>query len=343
MNSQHKNVLLIRRDEMLKKSSNNRYYLDFPITFVWNITKRCNLRCKHCFVREYSVEPSFEQVKNIINYLGNRNVAGISITGGEPFIREDILEIIELIIKKGIKVQIATNGTLINEKQIEHLNQLGIDRYQISLDGHNAQQHDAIRGEGTFSKAVETVKTLNQYNERITIACVLNKQNYKFAPKVIELARNLDIDLLKFELFLPIGIDKAAELVLDKESLVEINYTLGMQKNSGIEIDNPFEVLAKGCDVGYFSAVINEDMTVSPCDLLAEVIRTRPMNNVEDLEVLWRSDEAFLDWRSIRISSPHCTSCDFFSECKFGCRAAAFAFENDISGYDNICLYKDLK
>jgi MoaA/NifB/PqqE/SkfB family radical SAM enzyme len=125
-----------------------------PIFVSWEITVKCNLRCKYCnsWLRNYT-ELNTEDVFRTISTLSRMGTRVIRITGGEPLLRNDIVDIINYIYSLGIFVALSTNGILFPEK-IAKINKL--DSVTISLDGPE-KIHDSIRGEGSYNKAIQAI------------------------------------------------------------------------------------------------------------------------------------------------------------------------------------------
>jgi len=158
---------------------------------VWNITNRCNLNCIHCYARANTrkAELSTEECKRIINELSEFRVPMILFSGGEPLLRQDIFEIAEYAKKKKIRVVLSTNGTLIDESNVDDI---GIfDYVGISLDG--IKVHDRFRGiEGAFRKALRALEISSEVT-MTGIRFTLTKHNFLELPELIELAIDLGI------------------------------------------------------------------------------------------------------------------------------------------------------
>ena len=113
------------------------------------ITDRCNLHCAHCFVSstEYGDTMSLDKIRKIlIPNLIAVNVISVTLTGGEPFIHDDIIEIAGCFVESGLDVTICTNGTLANESQMRKLAKMKNVSVNVSLDGFNENSHGIFRG-----------------------------------------------------------------------------------------------------------------------------------------------------------------------------------------------------
>lgn len=131
------------------------------------ITERCNLRCTHCFVSagNYGDTMPIEDIRDVvIPRLRNCQVISVTLTGGEPFVHPDIVEIVHLLRNADIKVGICTNGTSISQDQMETLAKIGNVHFNVSLDGFRPESHGKFRGDKTsFVKTIETIRRLSQY------------------------------------------------------------------------------------------------------------------------------------------------------------------------------------
>ncbi|HBK54589.1 MAG TPA: 12,18-didecarboxysiroheme deacetylase, partial [Syntrophomonas wolfei] len=125
--------------QLLQFSDRNR-----PLV-VWNVTNRCNLRCKHCYIeaedRKYQDELSTEEAREMINDLAAMKVPVLLFSGGEPLIRQDIYELGQMAAEKGLRPVISTNGTLIDDAVARKIKKAGFQYVGISIDGAPAT-HD---------------------------------------------------------------------------------------------------------------------------------------------------------------------------------------------------------
>jgi len=131
------------------------------------ITERCNLRCAHCFISagNYGDTMPIGIIRNVvIPKLKDCRVVSVTLTGGEPFIHPDIIEMVRLFKNANIRVGICTNGTLIKQDQMEALAKIGNVHLNVSLDGFRPESHGRFRGdESSFVKTIETIRHLSRY------------------------------------------------------------------------------------------------------------------------------------------------------------------------------------
>jgi len=164
-----------------------------------NITKKCNLQCPHCYVdanNQKVLELTFDEHKLISQSLKpllskNKHVKHkINLTGGEPFIHNEILEIIKIYRDANFSVNISSNGLLIDKKEIDFLYSNNVS-IMISLDGSSKDTHEKIRGKDTFSKTISIIEKLAKSNVKVGINTLIHEKNIHELDKLITLAYNL--------------------------------------------------------------------------------------------------------------------------------------------------------
>lgn len=158
---------------------------------VWNITWKCNLNCKHCYAGFKGKELSTEDAKRIVEDLASFGVPLILFSGGEPLLREDLIEIATFAKSKGISCVLSTNGSLINEKNAEEL--AIFDYVGISIDG-DKEVHDNFRGlKGAFDMALNGIKVLSEQNIPVGVRFTLTKYNFDKLPFVLGIVEEYGI------------------------------------------------------------------------------------------------------------------------------------------------------
>ncbi|MEK7841409.1 MAG: radical SAM protein, partial [Deltaproteobacteria bacterium] len=170
--------------------------MDFiPFLISWNITKRCNLKCRHCYLDASELEHgngelSTGNAKRVIDEVTSVNPQAMLIfTGGEPLLRGDCFDLFSYAAKKGLMVVLGTNGTLIDAPTVEKMIESGVKGVGISLDSIGPSYHDRFRGvEGAWEKTVAGMGILKKYNLDFQIQVTVTKDNYSEIPDVIEFA-----------------------------------------------------------------------------------------------------------------------------------------------------------
>ena len=171
---------------------------------VWDTTSRCNLRCKHCYNGEKYFEHfrndlTTDQVTAMLRFLKNQGCKKLSLLGGEPLFRTDILEVIKALREVNIPTQLTTNGTLLSGEIITAILSSPIEIINISLDGGTPTVNDAIRGRGSYDAVVRNVRCLMEEakhinrNITITIGYVVTMTNMQTSNDIIDLCKELGI------------------------------------------------------------------------------------------------------------------------------------------------------
>ena len=205
-----------------------------PFLVVWDVTYRCNLRCKHCYAnagKPLEDELNTEEAKKVIDILGNAGVVALAFSGGEPLMRKDLFELIDRAKDYDMQVSIATNGTLLTKENAKKLKEHNVEFIQISLDG-TKETHEKFRGiTGIYEKTIEGIK--NVVNEGIccAIATTATKLNYKDVPKVMDLAEELGVNYFMLYNYIPVGIGDF-EIDLSPEEREELLNMLWDKLNS---------------------------------------------------------------------------------------------------------------
>lgn len=169
---------------------------------VWNVTRRCNLRCVHCYSqsedRGYSGELSLDEGKRLIDDLAGFGSPVILFSGGEPLIRPDILDLIRYATQKGRRAVLSTNGTLITPTLSEKLKDIGLSYVGISLDGLQ-KVHDSFRGiPGTFERVMAAIKNCQDVGLKVGLRFTINKRNFEDIPGIFDLVEEKGIPRICF-------------------------------------------------------------------------------------------------------------------------------------------------
>ena len=164
---------------------------------VWNITRRCNLKCVHCYAQAkdqaFDNELTTDEGKNLIDDLSQYKVPVLLLSGGEPTIRKDLPELAAYAIEKGMRAVISTNGTLITQQMARVLKDIGLSYVGISLDGME-KIHDRFRGvKGAFRAALEGIKNCQDAGIKVGLRFTINKFNVDEIENIFNLLEDMDI------------------------------------------------------------------------------------------------------------------------------------------------------
>lgn len=169
---------------------------------VWNSTKRCNLKCVHCYA--HAVDPegvdeiNTEQGKAIIDDLAAYGAPVMLFSGGEPLVRKDLVELASYATSKGMRAVISTNGTLITKEKARELKNVGLSYVGISLDG-GEEIHDKFRKvPGSFKKALQGVENCMAEGLKVGLRFTINKRNHGEVPTLFKIVREMDVPRICF-------------------------------------------------------------------------------------------------------------------------------------------------
>jgi len=169
---------------------------------IWNLIRRCNLTCKHCYAisadKDFPGELSTEQIYGVMDNLKEFRVPALILSGGEPLLHPDIFDISHRAKEMGFYVGLSTNGTLIEEKMIEQIAGVGYDYVGISIDGLR-QTHDKFRRlEGAFEKSMHAARLCRDRNLKVGLRFTMTQDNAHELPQMLSLLEDEGIDRFYF-------------------------------------------------------------------------------------------------------------------------------------------------
>ena len=327
-----------------------------PRTVEVTITGECNLRCKYCCfftsTNDVGQDLSTEEWLKFFDELGQAAVMEISFMGGEPFLRGDLKELINGVISNRMRFRIASNGTLISEEMAKFLASVShrCNGIQISIDSATSEIHDLYRGKNKFSKAVESIKILKEYNVPVFVRVTINKSNVKELETIAHfLLEEMGLKNFSTNSVSPIGLGqrnaKLFELSIEEQSLAMKTFLKLNKKYPGriqalagpkfsLENWSAMEQSRKGeksltlkqggylgsCGNAWQALVVRSDGVMIPCGLLAHVELGRI--NEDNLKEVWQ-DHLKLQKLRKRFTIPlsefeYCRGCDYINFCRGG-------------------------
>lgn len=190
-------VLRYNRDTSQLPAHLLHFSRDKKPVVVWSVTRRCNLHCIHCYAssqdKEYADELTTKEGLALVDSLAEFGVPTILFSGGEPFIRIDLLQLIERAVQRGIRAVISTNGTLITRNLARKLKEVGVSYVGVSMDGTQGT-HDRFRGQrGAFEGALQGLKYCREAGVRTGLRFTLTKRNQQHLGDLFDLIEEEDI------------------------------------------------------------------------------------------------------------------------------------------------------
>jgi radical SAM protein with 4Fe4S-binding SPASM domain len=215
-----------------------------PRLIFWELTNGCNLRCIHCRAAATELSSpsdlSTQAARDIIDEITAVSNAILVLSGGEPLFRSDIFQLARYGTDKGLRVALATNGTLVTKQVARKIFDAGVKRVAISLDGADALTHDTFRGiPGAFDAAITGFRNLKDLGMSVQINTTIARHNAHQLPQVLELAKSIGADALHTFLLVPVGcgVDIAAEQMVPPEEYEKmLNWFYDQSLEGGIEL-----------------------------------------------------------------------------------------------------------
>ncbi|MEM5829512.1 MAG: radical SAM protein [Candidatus Aenigmatarchaeota archaeon] len=300
-----------------------------PKLLMLSPTDYCNLACKICWRLKEDAkfsQPSFNFLKKIIKEASEMKVKTIDLTGGgEPFVRGDILNLMKLVKKLGMKGTLTTNSTLIKKSHIKNIVKMKWDEINLSLDGSTPEINDYIRGEGTFEKVLEKIKTFqeikknnNSSNPLLRLCFTITSTNFQDLPNYIKLAKHLDIKNINFSILFKWESNR--EFWLKQYDKEKVNYILRESSRLAKSLDiktnlEPIKMFGiwkheppKFCFAPWYMLFINASREAMACCTLASLYQNK-LGKVNSLEEVWFS-------RKMEMLRERMKKRIFFKECK---------------------------
>ncbi len=308
----------------------------------WNITKRCNLNCSHCYrssssSADTSEELSLREGRKLIDQIAAAGFRLLILSGGEPLLRADVFELISYASSAGLRPVLGTNGTLIDPETARRLKESGLAGAGVSLDDTQPDYHDRFRGiEGAHRKAVNGINNLLDAGLKTQINMTVTEINRHRIEPMIRLAVRLGVDALHPFFFVPAGRGKNMEnATIGRRQYFELlEMILEQQKSLALELKPTcapqFMPIAqelglktrftRGCLAGVSYCCVLPGGDVHACPYLpvsAGSVRERPFNEI------WEESKVFERLRNYGLYEGRCGRCEHVDICG-GCRARAF-------------------
>lgn len=279
---------------------------------TWEVTNVCNFLCKHCCTSSSAAkspdELNLEQFHQALDDMADFGVTEIYFSGGEPFARPDMLDIIARAKKHHIQLCVATNGSLIRPTIAERLKNLGVEKIHVSLDDYRATQFNYFRGGEYYNDVVTGIKILKASGIYTRVGCVIWSQNVQYLEDMVKFSIGLGVNQLALNWLLGVGrITQNPQVMVPRELFSKTTTEIARLRDkygSRIKIsmlrDRPFEHAAGICPAGTRLFHVDHKGHVSTCSWVYkmdklfstdETLKTHSFRELVNMEKMnsWRS------------------------------------------------------
>lgn len=318
-----------------------------PVNVTWEISLRCNLRCVHCLSDSgdgSQDELNFKESLNLIDQLTALKVFQVNIGGGEPFIRQDFLDLLSYSHEKGLVTCVSTNGTMVDRSLAKRLSALRLLYLQVSLDGATADVNDTIRGNGTYQKILYGMDCLAAEGVRFSINTVLTRTNFSQLEILRKMAGQYGAEL-RVSRFRPSGRGKTSKAYLGPTKDQLETFSDWLNEHDLVRTGDSFFCLTsekrrrKGldmCGAAKMTCCVSPNGEIYPCAFLQEAPFLVGNVRNSSFKDLWDTSPVFGRFRNLNVKS--CMACYRFDSCRGGCPAVAYHTFDDISLPDPECM-----
>lgn len=339
--------------------------MNYPVTCVWEVTMACNMRCKHCGSSCSSALPgelSTAEAFKFIDMCKDINLKWINLSGGEPFVRPDLILLIKYLYANSIPINIISNGWLVSEDIAKELAGIKYLRVMISLDGPE-EIHDFIRKPGSFARIKNSLEILNKYNILTGCITTLTKQNYKFLEEIRTFLAKMNVECWQVQLGLPMGnLSENKDWILEPKDLTGIiDYLYEKKGKDGVHIF-PADCMGyynakidgilseaygekvgswRGCNAGVSSFGLLHDGDIVGCTSIRDKKYVEGNIKNQTLREIWENPNSFTWRRNFKPQdlSGNCKKCEHASECLGGCFNTRFTMNNSFCSENKYCTY----
>jgi len=306
--------------------------------FIFEITPECDFDCIYCY-NVWKEKPDYQQknlsldkIKELFSkILKETEIEGVTITGGEPLLYENLLEVVKFFNQNNIKVGLTTHGALLTEAKTKELIDNGVSYFEISLDAINPKIYNQLTNDNQLDKVKNTILNIKKHNALLTISTIITKLNLEEIPKVIDLSFAFSVDFISLNRFIPGGAGKnlSNKLLPSREELknvFEIANKKAEKYNFNVNISVPIEdciIQHKNypnlnfgtCICGTKKWLIDSVGNLRSCEQNPEIVGNLFNSSFNELYNSEQSEKFRLN--NLKIN---CKSCKIFDNCGGGCR-----------------------
>ena len=339
---------------------------------AWEMTRSCNLNCVHCRAAAergpYPGELATEKCFEILDQIAQVGQPIVILTGGEPLLRKDVFELAQHGTLLGLRMVMATNGTLVTPEIAERMKASGIKRVSVSIDGASAEEHDQFRKvPGAFDASLQSIDWLKKEGIEFQINTTVTRHNVHQVRDILDLA--VKLGAVAHHIFLLVPTGRAKDMVnqeidaLEYEKLLRWFYEMRNQvplhlkatcaphyyrilrqeahaRGEKVNFDTyGLDAVTRGCLGGTSFCFISHDGIVQPCGYLELNCGNLKQSSFGEV---WRESQIFKRLRDFSAYDGKCGRCEYLKFCG-GCRARAYENTGDYMAEEPLCIYQPSK
>ena len=337
---------------------------------AWEVTRSCNLSCAHCRAsaesEPYEGELSIRECFHLVDEIVKVGKPIIILTGGEPLVRPDVLEIAEYAVGKGLRVVMGSNGTLVSEKLASKLKAVLLSRLAVSIDFPSPELQDDFRGrKGAFQMAIDGIAHARRAGIEVQVNSTITRLNVKYLADLLDLS--LEVGAVAFHPFLLVPTGRGKSLESEELSPWQYEETLNWIYDRQMEMEDgfflkptdaphymriarqrrdslaeplasrrPMQRITRGCLAGTGFCFVSHRGEVQGCgylDVVAGNVKEGPFGEI------WYDSPLFKELRNLANLKGKCGACGYKRICG-GCRARAYEATGDYLEAEPYCVYE---
>ena len=331
-----------------------------PLNCTWELTMKCNLRCKHCGSaagRCKEKELSLDKSLQICDELKQQGTREVTLIGGEPFLSHKFIPVAKRLTKYDIKVNVVSNGTVITPELVKKVKEIGINNIGISIEA-TEKINDNIRGKGTFKQIEKAIRLLKENKLKFSVATTVSDINFSNLEELYKELIRLEVPVWQIQLALPIGRMTKDLLIKKKDLKSLIHFIIKIRKEGKIKV-------FPGCNVGYFGGLeekyriqdqekalpfwtgcysgifevgISCEGKVRACLAMGSKFDEGDLKE-QSFKSIWESKNTFSCSRKFTKDKlkGHCSKCQYGSVCRGGCPIMSYELTGSQNN-DPYCL-----
>jgi pyrroloquinoline quinone biosynthesis protein E len=332
-----------------------------PFKLISELTYRCNLKCVYCHnpvdKSYFNAELSTEQWKAIISEASSIGVVINELTGGEPTLRRDLIELVDYSKREGLYTKINTNGSTITDRLARELSARGLDAAQVGFPSLNELSHQKVTEiGGLLTKRVNGVKNLRKYNIPVYLNVVLTRFNHLEVETIIHFAEENDVSEVVIQSAFLFG--KAAKNIRDGNNILPTREQMAKVQNKLSEIvSNKPRVRIAFPNMFYYTGepmpcswnkegaiVVTPNGMVTPCEPASSLfpeVKFESLNKGRGLSDIWNKSSALEMFENTDFLPKICKNCDILRTYRGGCRVVTYMLTGNRFLEDPTCALSE--